>query len=80
MSLIAITFKTALIEWFPFTTTRASDDTKLLPLIDLADYGTSRFPGESSLCSYTIYNNQYLKKFDVIIDHFKLVGLVTSLL
>ena len=43
MSLIAITFKTALIEWFPFTTTRASDDTKLLPLIDLADYGTSHF-------------------------------------
>lgn len=36
MSLIANTFKTAPIQWFPFTTTRASDDTKLLPLIDLA--------------------------------------------
>ena len=57
MSLIASTFKTALIQWFPFTTTTASDDTKLLPSIDLADYGTSRFL-EKPACGHYTYNYQ----------------------
>lgn len=55
MSLIASTFKTALIQWFPFTTTTASDDIKLLPSIDLADYGTSRFL-EKPACGHYTYN------------------------